>query len=418
MLSAVLLTLGLVAAAVAPGPANAGPHIVFDLNSDRVYDQKQAFDRWYPASLNKIMTAYVVFKEIKSGRISKTSPVRISPFAQSKPPSKMGFPVGTILTVDAALKIILVKSANDVTTALAESVAGSEAAFVQLMNRYAAQLGMENTRYANPHGLPDDTQYTNARDLAVLTRAVYDEFPREAGYFAIEAIKVGKNTLKNHNKLLHQFPGTIGMKTGFICSAGLNLVAVAKMRGRTLAAVVLGGSTGRERNLTAAQLLVNASKKTFAFGLPKLDSLRAKGAIMPPYDMRAEVCGRKRSERIVSAVDEDEAVNVFAIRQPTLDEIEEQYFKPVGQLRVTTVELGNASGPDPFGFVKPLPETEMAAIKQSETAANVMAFAGDSGSAAIFETSPVTGTTGSLETPVYTLSDGLRVAVPVPRPSF
>ncbi len=396
-------------------PAKATPHLVFDLNSDRVYSEQQAFDRWYPASLNKIMTTYTVLKLIKEGRISKLSPVRISAYAQSKPPSKMGFPVGTVLNVDAALKIILVKSANDVTTALAESVAGSEEAFVQLMNRNAALLGMENTRYVNPHGLHDERQYSSARDLAILARAVYREFPKEAGYFSIPAIKVGGNTMQNHNKLLLRFPGTIGMKTGFVCSAGLNVVAVAKIRGKTLVAVVLGGSTGAERNVLAAQLLESASKKVFAFALPTLQSLRPKHGIRQPVDMRPEVCERKRNDRVISAL-EEKSSKIVRIDPVQLQALEQKYFNERnGRLRVIPVVLGNATGPDPFGLVTPSASEEETPSESGESA--LLALAEPSGKVmTLFESSGRSLPNPDSPPVIFTMPSGKAITIPKPRP--
>jgi D-alanyl-D-alanine carboxypeptidase len=158
------------------------------------------------------------------------SPVIVSQNALNQPPSKMGFKVGTVMTVDNALKMILVKSANDIAVALGEAVAGSEPAFIARMNREASRLGMTRTTFANPHGLPDPRQVTTARDLALLASAILNEFPEYRSLFKIHAIRHGKRTLRNYNILIDRYRGATGMKTGYIRDSGFNLVASAVSR--------------------------------------------------------------------------------------------------------------------------------------------------------------------------------------------
>jgi D-alanyl-D-alanine carboxypeptidase len=393
--------------------AKAGPHLVFDYQTGRVYSQSDAFDRWYPASLTKMMTAYTVFREIKAGRLSGLSPVKISEYALSQPPSKMGFPVGTVLNMDAAIKIILVKSANDIATAIAESSAGSVDAFAALMNKYAREIGMNNSNFVNPHGLFDERQYTSAYDLGLLARRIYQEFPKEASYFAIPAIKVGKRTLQNHNALIQRYPGTIGMKTGFVCAAGLNIVVSAKVRGKTLITVVLGGKTGRERNIEAARLLTSASTRSFSFTLPKLDTIKPQRPIRQPVDMREQVCGKKKT----GDSEEDEAANLHAIKQPSLDELEAKYLLPKGSnTRVVAVELGNATGPDPFHLVTPAPETAtaLAINDQSGETRPALATANLFNAPDTMQNASVIS--GPVEPKIFTLSGGLKVTIPIARP--
>src|ERR687886_3105252 len=148
------------ALSLAPQRAEAGPTLLMDLDSGRVLHQSGAFVRWYPASLTKLMTAYVVLKAVKGGRLRFETPIPISEFALSQPPSKMGFPVGTQVTVGDALKMLMVHSANDIAVALAEGVSGSAPAFVAEMNATAARLGMTDSRFTNPHGLPEPGQMT------------------------------------------------------------------------------------------------------------------------------------------------------------------------------------------------------------------------------------------------------------------
>lgn len=340
-------------------PARAAPHLILELKTGKVLSRSQEFDRWYPASLTKLMTVYTTFEEIKSGRLTLLSPVRVSGRALANPPSKMGFPEGTMLNIDTAIKILMVKSANDIASALAESVAGSEEAFVALMNRNAAQLGMRDSHFVNPHGLHDPDQYTSARDLAVLATAIRSEFPNYDAYFRIPAIKIGKYTLRNHNPLLQRFDGTTGMKTGFVCASGLNIVASAKRGGRELLAVVLGGPTGRERNVRAAKLLTEGFAKPGIFIRTKLDTMKPERSASPrPVDMSDVVCPKKRA-KTVSAEEGEDADNGSS---PSLEELEERYLKPKGHdTRVVAIALGNATGPDPYGLLAlpgPAPEVK------------------------------------------------------------
>ncbi len=379
-------------------PANAAPHLLVDMRSGKVISRQQEFDRWYPASLTKLMTVYTVFHAIKGGKLTLLSPVRVSANALSNPPSKIGFPEGSILNIDTALKILMVKSANDIATALAESVAGSEPAFVAMMNAHASRLGMRDSNFVNPHGLHDPRQYTSARDLAVLAIAIRKEFAPYDGYFRIPAVQVGNKLLRNHNPLLQRFDGTTGMKTGFVCASGLNIVATVKRQGREIVAVVLGGPTGRERNVRAAKLLTEAFAKNSMFASAKLDSMRPSGPVNRfATDMREEVCSKKAK---VTESGEDEPVSkplvagLFAANtktEPTLEELEAIYLKPKGSdTRSISVALGNATGPDPFGLVAPTaPATETA-------------FAAPSGASTLW--------------PIIPGTNNLRVPVPQPRP--
>lgn len=411
-----VLCAAMIVAAVPQAPRAAGmkyfgPYLVYNYKTKQVYEQHKAFDLWHPASLTKMMTAYTVFREIKAGRISQLSPIKVSQNALNQPPSKMGFPVGTVLNVDAALKIIMVKSANDIALAIAESVGGSEEAFVGKMNAYAREIGMKRSHFVNPHGLHDPNQYVTAYDMAVLADRLYTEFPKYAGYFAIPAIKVGKRTLSNHNPLLQRFPGTMGMKTGFVCASGLNIVASAKTRGKTLIAVVLGGRTGRERNVEAAKLLYDASHKGFAFALPKLKTLKPNGPVnSQPTDIRAQVCGKQKPN--FDAVGEDEADNLFAVKQPSLSELEKRYLLEKGtNTRVVPVVLGNATGPDPFGLVAPEPPPMIAQGDGGPDEASAYATGVDASAAA----TAAANAAGVPTQDVFQLN-GKAIAVPTPRP--
>ena len=179
----------------------------------------------------------------------------VSPVAASQSPSKMGFRPGTQVTVDNALKMMLVKSANDMAVVLAEGVGGSIDGFSAMMNETAQRLGMTQTSYVNPNGLPADGQITSARDLAILARAIIRDLPEYEYFVHIPSIRFGRRVTQNFNKLIGRYPGADGFKTGFICASGYNLVASATRNGKRLIAVVLGASSGQMRAVRAAQLL-------------------------------------------------------------------------------------------------------------------------------------------------------------------
>lgn len=232
-----------------------GPYLVADVESGQVFEHHDAVRPWFPASTTKLMTLYVVFRAVATGELTLDSPVTISARAAGQPPSKMGFRPGTMLTLENALKIMMVKSANDIAVAVAETVGGSEADFAERMNREAQTLGMRRSHFVNPHGLPDPRQITTARDMAVLARALLKDFPQHRGFLNIHAIQFGKTLMRTYNPLLERYQGATGMKTGFICASGYNLVASAQRGGRELVAVVFGEYGGQARAEHAVGLL-------------------------------------------------------------------------------------------------------------------------------------------------------------------
>jgi D-alanyl-D-alanine carboxypeptidase len=293
MLSLGMATLGLVA--LAAGAANAGPSLLFDAKTGQVIDSEDAFARWYPASLTKLMTTYVAFRAVETGEVTLQSPVRVSRNAANEPPSKMGYPVGTILTLDNALKIIMVKSANDIATSIGESLAGSEEAWAERMNAESKRLGMTGSHWVNAHGLHDDQQYTTARDLGILASALRSQFPQYASYFSIEGLANGKQVIPSHNNLLGRFDGADGMKTGYTCPAGYNLVASATRDGRTLMAIVIGATSVKSRNEAAAGLLAKGFSQPTAGGVP-LAAMEPSGAgINQATNMRDALCTKAGS---------------------------------------------------------------------------------------------------------------------------
>lgn len=234
------------------------PQLVVDVATGNVLHAQEARTLWHPASLTKMMTAYVAFRAIQSGRARFDTPLTISANATNQKPSKMGFKPGSIVTLEAALYMIMVKSANDMSVAIAEGLSGSVPAFVAEMNSVSRQLGMNDTNWANPNGLPDEAQITSARDLAILARALIRDFPQLQAFLSTPAIQVGDSIIRNHNNLIGRFDGADGMKTGYICDSGFNIVATATRGGRRVIAVVLGGDSAKARDEWTALLLEKA----------------------------------------------------------------------------------------------------------------------------------------------------------------
>ena len=278
---------------------------MLDQDSGAVIEQRDATEPWYPASLTKLMTAYVVLDEIRAGRLSFNSIIVVSANAARQAPSKMGFRPGTTLTIDNALKMLLVKSANDIAVAIAEGVGGSVPGFAAKMNIDAQRLGMADSHFENPNGLPNAAHHSSAQDLAILARALLTEFADYRGYFGIGAISLGERIYRTHNGLLGRYPGLDGMKTGFICAGGFNIVVSANHGGRKLIAVVLGQPSASVRNVVAAGLLDKGFASSGWGSWTKLTSLARVGG--EPPDMHGEICGRHRGRRAVTWEQEADA---------------------------------------------------------------------------------------------------------------
>lgn len=290
MLFARRFVFALLLALLSLAPAQANPTLLVDMDDFRVLHAQDAGEPWHPASLTKLMTAYVTFEQIALGTVTLDTPVVVSKNAWNEAPSKSGLPVGSALTLKDALYVMLVKSANDISVAIAETVAGDETSFVALMNDAAQRMGLTATHYANPNGLHDPAQVTSARDMAVLSLYIRQNFPQYMPIFATGSVVLNGKTLKSENKLLAQFAGTTGMKTGFVCASGLNMVATVERNGRRLLAVVLGGASGRDRNERAADLILkglNGSTQPTAQTVLTL----ANHAGAAPTDMRSRICG-------------------------------------------------------------------------------------------------------------------------------
>lgn len=235
--------------------ATAGPALVVDAYSGQVLKSEDATRPWHPASTTKMMTLYVALKAVRSGRIGLETAIPASPLAARQPRVKVYIRAGQEITLDNALRIMMVKSANDIAYVIAEGVGGSVDSFVAMMNDEASRLGLQESHFVNPNGWHHPDQQTSARDLALLAMALMRDFPQYSDYWSTGAVQLGRSVLKNTNGLVGRYPGVNGFKTGFVCASGFNVVASASRNGRTLIAVVLGALSGAERTVVGAQLL-------------------------------------------------------------------------------------------------------------------------------------------------------------------
>ena len=293
----------------------AGPSLVFDATNAAVLYAEDPDTLWHPASLTKMMTASVTFVAIQDGTLALDTPIDCSNLANAQGPTKLGLPVGATITVETALQALIMKSANDVAVMLAEAVSGSHEAFVDYMNGMAGRLGMTHTKFANANGLPDPDQVTTARDVGKLAAAIVRDFPQYAYMWAMREMHIGKRLIRTHNGILTHYPGADGMKTGFICDSGFNIVASATRANHKLIAVVFGEATIQERSLRAVNLLEHGFR-TYAwkalFGSQTLDTMRvdesAKRTVTKPAKVYSPVCGtgagpvarRKRGQAVVA----------------------------------------------------------------------------------------------------------------------
>ncbi|MEL6289908.1 MAG: D-alanyl-D-alanine carboxypeptidase family protein, partial [Pseudomonadota bacterium] len=367
IVGAMLVLLGLI---VPPNHARAATAVVVDVDTNEVLFAERADQRWYPASITKLMTVYVAFEVMAADPgIDEHLVVRLSPHANSQEPTKLWLATGEEMTLGTAIAAMIVKSANDAAAMVAESVGGAlarfsssgrcltasnapragrevassnggsstrlriaepderaphprevfaarasglgaarfddaetewtacrYAAFIARMNATATRLGMHDTRFENANGLPHPGQITTARDFARLAQRLTLDFPQYDPLFRARYMRYRGSRLRSYNALLRTFTGASGMKTGFICAAGYNIVARAERDDRRLVAVVLGWSRASSRNLRAAELLEFAFRRAAGGAGPRAMSLdelpRSRGALTPPPDIRASLSSR------------------------------------------------------------------------------------------------------------------------------
>ncbi|MEH2477042.1 D-alanyl-D-alanine carboxypeptidase [Nitrobacteraceae bacterium AZCC 2146] len=243
--------------------------IMVDGNSGAVLSSNNPDASRHPASLTKIMTLYLLFEKLDSGKLKLDSEMEVSQHASEQAPTKLGLRPGQTIKVEDAIKGLVTRSANDAAVVIAEAIAGDEDDFAKLMTRKARALGMSRTVYRNASGLPDDDQVTTARDQSTLGRAIQDRFPRHYRYFSTASFTFRGHAIRNHNRLIGSVEGVDGIKTGYTRASGFNLVSSMRRGNRHLVGVVLGGRSGGSRdaimrNLLAENLEKGATRRTVA----------------------------------------------------------------------------------------------------------------------------------------------------------
>ena len=258
-ISVVAILVGLLISVLHPTSASARVSaIVIDATSGEVLYSRRADQRRYPASLTKMMTLYQIFTALEEGKLKLSQKLKVSRRAAGQTPSKIGLKRGSRISLEKAIIAVAVKSANDAATVLSEAMGETEFEFALRMTKTAHKLGMKSTRFMNASGLPNRRQRTTARDIALLSRALIDEFPQYYHYFSIRSFKWGKRTYRTHNRLLEKYSGMDGLKTGYIRASGFNIATSAVKGERRLIAVLLGGRTAKKRDSKVA-FLMNAS---------------------------------------------------------------------------------------------------------------------------------------------------------------
>ncbi|MDD9911007.1 MAG: D-alanyl-D-alanine carboxypeptidase [Ahrensia sp.] len=257
VLCAMLAALTLVSACTTTSVLNTAPFvppsaryaaIVVDGNSGRVLHSTRPDAIRFPASLTKMMTMLMLFEALDRGQISKSTLIPVSSRAARQPASKLWLKDGSSITVDKALQALAVKSANDVAYAVAEFLAGSEAAFARRMTAKARSFGMKSTTFRNASGLPDKRQVTTARDMAKLGIILRKRYPQHYHYFGRRSFAFRGKTIRGHNKVLGKVRGADGIKTGYTRASGFNLVTSVRARGKSVVGVILGENSGKSRD--------------------------------------------------------------------------------------------------------------------------------------------------------------------------
>jgi D-alanyl-D-alanine carboxypeptidase len=253
---ALAMVSGISLAAISEASADTkAAAIVVDANTGKTLYSLNADAQRFPASLTKMMTLYMLFEAMASGKVSKSTPIPVSAYAAGQPPTKVGFRPGQTISAEAAILSLITKSANDSATAIGEYLGGSEQRFAVMMTNKARQLGMRNTQFRNANGLPNPQQRSSARDLALLGIALREHFPQYYDYFSTRSFSYRGRRIVGHNRLLGKVRGVDGIKTGYTQASGFNLVSSVNVDGKKLVAVVMGGTSGGARDAQMAKLI-------------------------------------------------------------------------------------------------------------------------------------------------------------------
>ena len=247
--------------------------VIGDPKSGEIFFEINQNTKNYPASLTKIMTLYIIFEEIRFGNLNLKDKIIISKHANNQQPSKLGLGVGSEITVDKAIDALIIKSANDIAVAVAEKIEGSEKDFVKKMNKYSSIMGLKNTNFANPHGLPNKSNLSSALDMFILSSKIINDYPQYLHRFNKTKVKIKNKTYHTHNKLLKKNSHYIGMKTGYIRKSGFQISLLKKNNDKYLLGIYFGGNSAKERdnkinylmdkyfNKIEPKIIVKSSKK-------------------------------------------------------------------------------------------------------------------------------------------------------------
>jgi D-alanyl-D-alanine carboxypeptidase len=337
------IALAAVLCAASPAWASKYASIVVDMETGQVLHDRDADESRHPASLTKVMTLYLVFDAIESGKLKLSDRMPVSKAASRAQPSKLGLKSGSTIKVEDAIRALVTKSANDVAIVIAEKLGGTEAKFATKMNAKAKQLGMNSTTFRNASGLPDKKQVTTARDMAKLAEAIYQDHKNRYNYFSLSSFTWGKRKYMNHNELLKKVDGVDGIKTGFTNASGYNLMASAERGGRRVIAVMMGGTTGKSRDAHVRDL-IEAAFLEISGGSAADDDLRTRIAFGNRGNVSADDLALAQLRRLqepdaalVAALDNDASF----VQDGTTEEGDEALLEEVAE--------GDSEAYDPIG---------------------------------------------------------------------
>lgn len=265
--------------------------IVIDADSGRVIHEVEATQRWYPASLTKVMTIYMTFSALEAGKLHLNDILTVSAHASKQPSSKLGLRKGQKISVEKAIMAVTTRSANDAAVVLAEQLGGTEANFAVMMTQKARSMGMLSTSFNNASGLPDEGQISSARDLALLSATLIRDFPQYYRYFSAKEFAYKGRVLPNTNKILKSYPDADGLKTGFTCGSGYNLIASAKRDGKRLIGVLLGARSSAERFKQMGNLLdLGFEKSQAGISGSSVEQIKNVSLEPPPFQLSSNGC--------------------------------------------------------------------------------------------------------------------------------
>jgi D-alanyl-D-alanine carboxypeptidase len=282
--------------------------LLIDADTGNVLYELEANQAWYPASLTKLMTLYMTFSALESGRLRLSDRMNVSSHAARQPTSKLGLRPWEVISVEDAILAVVTRSANDAAVVLAEKIGGSESQFAISMTSTAHSLGMYGSHFMNATGLPHDWQTTTAHDMALLALKIQRNFPQYYPYFAVDSFYFNGRSYRSTNKFVANYPGAEGMKTGYTCGAGFNLVAAANQYGKRLIGVVLGGHTSAERYQHMFTMMdIGFSDEYGAYRSKNINTMSNNSVGTPPYQLS---CGHRPSShyaaRPIEADDDDD----------------------------------------------------------------------------------------------------------------